>query len=626
LRKKIENLLHLKKNNFLNNSCMKYLYIFILSIGFGYAQIGINNPTPNLRAELDIASTTRGVLTPRMTRAQMLLIASPAESLLVYQTDTVGTNITGFYYYQSGNWIALNNNTAWSPSGNSATNPSINYVGTPDAQPYIFKTAAVEQMRILADGKVGIGTATPSVDLEINSTTASALRIDDGFQAAGNILSTTSDGTTIWKTALDVGLIGWNLTGNAATKPPGNSLGTIDTADLSVRAGGVEAMVIQGTGGIGNEGNVRINSTTATLSQLLVESNQISPTPFNPTTAIPVIKAINNNSTANTFSWGIIGQTISTLIGSYAVRGENTNFNGTSGIGVYGFTTRSESDVNSQLPLGSGFTTGVLGRAWRTGEPIPNGNLITDYPIPGQTFAGIYGVYGYVDFGTGKGVYGYNSNLTIGSAYGMYCAGNFAVSTGRQIDNGGPEQIPVTPIVVYPTVKSASVPTTKGNQLVYCKESPEMWFEDFGFGQLQNGTAHIALEDLFLETVFIDASHKMHVVLQEQAESKGLYFIADADHKGFTVKEKKGGNSNSAFSYSIMAKRRFYQEQRFGVDYHQPLGNNLINMKDAEIATTDPMVMKAFVEKVTAEKNALGTSSKEKKQETKPKETSKTSN
>jgi hypothetical protein len=604
---------------------MRYLYLFLFSFCFGYSQIGINNPVPNASAELDVASTTKGVLIPRLTQAERLAIVSPAQGLLVYQTDTVGGNLFGFYYYQLG-WFPLYTVDGWGLLGKTGANASTNFIGTKDAVPFTLRTNGFNRMRILSDGKVGINTISPTVDLQINSTTADALQIEDGFQAAGNILSTTSDGTTIWKTALDLGLVGWNLTGNAATKPPANSLGTIDTADLSVRAGGVEALVVQGTGGIGNEGNVRINSTTATLSQLFVESNQISPTIFSPTTAISVVKAVNNNTTPNTFSWGVIGQTVSTLIGSYAVRGENSNFNGTPGIGVYGFTARSESDVNSQLPLGSGFTTGVLGRAWRTGELEPNGNLIDDYPIPGQTFIGIHGVYGYVDYVTGKGVYGYNSNLTIGSAYGMYCFGNFAVATGRQIDNGGGQQIPVIPIVIYPTVKSASVPTTKGNQLVYCKESPEMWFEDFGFGQLQNGSAHITLENLFLETVFLDATHKMHVVLQEQAESNGLYFIVDADHKGFTVKEKKGGNSNSSFSYSIMAKRRFYQDQRFGVDYQQPFGNNLTNMKDAEIATTDPLVMKAFVEKVTAEKNALDASSKEKQQETKPKETSKTSN
>ena len=43
---------------------------------------------------------------------------------------------------------------------------------------------------------------------------------------------------------------------------------------------------------------------------------------------------------------------------------------------------------------------------------------------------------------------------------------------------------------------------------------------------------------MFLETVFIDAKHKIRVFLQEEGESKGLIVIKDNDGKGFTVKEK----------------------------------------------------------------------------------------
>jgi hypothetical protein len=233
----------------------------------------------------------------------------------------------------------------------------------------------------------------------------------------------------------------------------------------------------------------------------------------------------------------------------------------------------------------------------------------------------VYGLVSYSDVFTNSGVavYGKNPNLTIGVSYGMYCQGNMAVGGTPTPTNTSGTAAGVA------ILKAASVPTTKGNQLVYCKESPEMWFEDFGFGQLQNGTAHIALENLFLETVFIDATHKMHVVLQEQAESKGLYFIVDADHKGFTVKEKKGGNSNISFSYSIMAKRRFYQDQRFGVDSFQPFENNLAKTRAPLLLTTDPMVMKAALEKGIAEKEASFKLQNQKKEQIN-KETSKTSN
>jgi hypothetical protein len=583
---------------------MKYLYLILFSFGFGYSQIGINNPTPNSSAELDIASTSKGILVPRMTRAERLLIAAPSESLLVYQTDAVGLELPGFYYYQSV-WKSLSfNNSSWITNGNINTNPLSNYIGTQDLQPLVFKTAAVEQMRILATGKIGIGTSSPLTDIDIRSGTTNTLKIEDGFQAAGNVLSSTSDGTVLWKNPSDLGYVGWNTFGNSGSKPPANSLGTIDAADLSLRTGGVEALVVQGTGGPGNEGNVRINDTTPTLSQLTVKSNAVFPN--------PVIRGKNLNTTANSINFGVWGETKCIGTGSYAVKGScfANGVNG-GGIGVLGKYTLSGA--------------AVFGRAYYVSTNTLNTLFnydATNYVdfLPGRDY-GVYGLVSYSDVFTNSGVavYGKNPNLTIGVSYGMYCQGNMAVGGTPTPTNTSGTAAGVA------ILKAASVPTTKGNQLVYCKESPEMWFEDFGFGQLQNGTAHIALENLFLETVFIDATHKMHVVLQEQAESKGLYFIVDADHKGFTVKEKKGGNSNISFSYSIMAKRRFYQDQRFGVDSFQPFENNLAKTRAPLLLTTDPMVMKAALEKGIAEKEASFKLQNQKKEQIN-KETSKTSN
>ena len=48
---------------------------------------GIGTTTPNDSAVLDVTSTTKGFLPPRMTTAQKNAIASPAEGLMVYDTD-----------------------------------------------------------------------------------------------------------------------------------------------------------------------------------------------------------------------------------------------------------------------------------------------------------------------------------------------------------------------------------------------------------------------------------------------------------------------------------------------------------------------------------------------------------
>lgn len=54
-------------------------------------------------AMLDVSSTTRGVLVPRMSTSERDLIPSPATGLLIYQND--GT--AGFYYYNGAAWTAI---------------------------------------------------------------------------------------------------------------------------------------------------------------------------------------------------------------------------------------------------------------------------------------------------------------------------------------------------------------------------------------------------------------------------------------------------------------------------------------------------------------------------------------
>ena len=57
-----------------------------------------------------------------------------------------------------------------------------------------------------------------------------------------------------------------------------------------------------------------------------------------------------------------------------------------------------------------------------------------------------------------------------------------------------------------------------------------------------------------------------------------------------------------SFYFRIMAKRRFYQDHRFGVDALQPFENNLKNAVYHEPRSTNPEKVKALIEKQNAEK------------------------
>ena len=97
--------------------------------------VGIGTATPDPSAKLDIRSTSKGLLIPRMTQTQRNAIASPANGLFIYQTD----NNPGFYYY---------NGSAW---GNAS------YWKTSNTGTYVYYNK----------GNVGIGTGNPKAKLHV---------------------------------------------------------------------------------------------------------------------------------------------------------------------------------------------------------------------------------------------------------------------------------------------------------------------------------------------------------------------------------------------------------------------------------------------------------------------------
>jgi uncharacterized protein (TIGR02145 family) len=70
------------------------------------AQVGVGVPAGDIHptAELEVKSTTKGFLPPRMTNAERNDITSPAAGLLIYQTDAVANNPAGLYFYDGTAW------------------------------------------------------------------------------------------------------------------------------------------------------------------------------------------------------------------------------------------------------------------------------------------------------------------------------------------------------------------------------------------------------------------------------------------------------------------------------------------------------------------------------------------
>lgn len=67
------------------------------------ASINNTGAAADTSAMLDVSSTTKGLLIPRLTAQQRTAIVTPATGLLVYQTG----GDPGFYYYNGSNWFLL---------------------------------------------------------------------------------------------------------------------------------------------------------------------------------------------------------------------------------------------------------------------------------------------------------------------------------------------------------------------------------------------------------------------------------------------------------------------------------------------------------------------------------------
>ncbi len=141
------------------------LVILIVSLTAYSQSISINNDgtAPNASAMLDIKSTTKGLLIPRMTTVQRTGIAAPAKGLLVYDTDN-----NSFWFYTGTAWNDLSaggSNSSWIANGTHIYNSNT--------------------------GNVGIGTNSPTEKLTVRTAGATyGLTQTDGITTVGTWIGT----------------------------------------------------------------------------------------------------------------------------------------------------------------------------------------------------------------------------------------------------------------------------------------------------------------------------------------------------------------------------------------------------------------------------------------------------
>jgi hypothetical protein len=331
---------------------------------------------------------------------------------------------------------------------------------------------------------------------------------------------------TAWVQETNSGL-GWLLAGN--TIAAADFIGTINAQPFRMYCNNVERFRIN------TNAEVIAGNTASPYAGDLLVGYGTATSPFG-----------TNGYTASNGSgtWGEV------LVGS------TTNFSAVQG--VYG---------------GSGLGSGVLGNYNGTGTANTRAGVygVCNTPAANNGGAGVYGYNGIASGNQRMGVIGaYNGSafglgvVGIGFGGGIITGNNDIAVVGWRANNANYSGYFNGNHVIANGTKTASVGTQWGNQLLYCQESPEVWFEDIGGGQLVNGECHIELDSIFLQVTVIDEAHPMRVFIQMEGECEDVYVVKG--QTGFTVKEKNGGNSNTSFSYRIVAKRVNFQDHRYGND------------------------------------------------------------
>lgn len=119
--------------------------------GTAYTQVGINltGAPPHSSSILDVSGNTGGFLAPRMTLTERLNIPSPAEGLIVYQTNFEG----GYYYFNGFSWTLFSEPpyiSPWTVFGDT-----------------VFRILGPDTIMTISEDFVGIGVTNPTVMLDV---------------------------------------------------------------------------------------------------------------------------------------------------------------------------------------------------------------------------------------------------------------------------------------------------------------------------------------------------------------------------------------------------------------------------------------------------------------------------
>lgn len=423
-------------------------------------------------------------------------------------------------------------------SNASAQNVGINTTGAaPDASAMLDISATNKGLLIPRVALTATNSVTP-----VTGATTSLLVYNTA--TAGTAPNNVTPGYYYWNGSAWQRLMtgngsAWTTTGNAGTVAGTNFLGTTDAQSLDFRT------------------NNTIRLRIANGNQVLANADGTAAAPF--------------------WSW-VSG----TNMGMYRI-----------GANVLGFSTNSTermrifADGRVTVNSAAAFATSTFfSQATGNNDAVDGNAAGTGSAVYGQNTGTGIGVEGLSNNAAGQGMLAVNINT---SGTGLISSGNNAALSYLIAGSGGSFNGVITGISASSStggIGEAVYTTQYGNVVrvnywsgaqqfkingvgtvstivkdlnneevtMYCPESPEVLFTDYGQGQLVNGKAHIELDPIFTKNVTINEKHPLRVFIQLEGDCNGVY-VTNKTASGFDVIELQNGTSNVNFQWNVVCNR-----------------------------------------------------------------------
>ncbi|MEI7661600.1 MAG: hypothetical protein WCK34_05370 [Bacteroidota bacterium] len=576
---------------------MKHGVIFLLAILLEavtlHAQVSINtgNAAADPSAMLDVTSSAKGVLIPRMTAAERDAISSPANGLLVFCTDN-----QQFYCNQgtpsSRNWVMVN--SQWKPTGSDiyflTGNVGIG-TSTPGARFHLSGNAIIDgtaaitgKLSTPSSSSSGSGfilphgyapsvpvngdlwTTTAGLFAHINGTTLGPFGTGNGTVTAvtaasplvssGGVTPEISIPQSSWispgyLSAYDWGVFYSKVGSVSATSPLSSSGGTSPNLTISQASGAGSGYL---TSGDWSTFNAKENALSFTLP-LTRATNTIS---------LPAASGTLNGYLSSADYSRIHGTTGSVLFfDGNGIQQKNSSLfwdNTSNRLGILTANPLASFSIgsSSQFQVASGGNCSVslssAGAAINASNTNGSGTGIISYgqgtssfdqstPSGGAFKGSNFGVYGEAVYNATGGRFGgyfYTKKSDVESSYAY--VGGYLNGTAKTIYGVG-----------YTSMCVSS--PSGGNVDMFGQVAPEILMNDYGAGKLHEGFCHIEIDPLFSENIISTTDHPLRVFIQPEGACRGV-FVTNKSVTGFDVVEQEGGKSDISFSWAIVANRK----------------------------------------------------------------------